>query len=126
MASITIEIPDALLSDAQAVAERANTPIEVIIGQLLEGYVQHLATRLPGNYEILFQYSLGRITEARATAALHLDDAEHLKWLTLQAGLPVPRLSLQESAAMQMHFAEMIDRFGKLGSADTADPEKTK
>jgi hypothetical protein len=45
---------------------------------------------------------------------LHLDDEESLSALTIQAGLPLPRLSLEETAVMQKNLGEMIDRFGKV------------
>lgn len=114
MPNFTIAIPDDLLADATACAEKTGASLDSIVRQLLEGYVRNESVPLSGNYEILFRYSLGRISERVAMRELHLDDEETLSALTIQAGLPLPRLSLGETAAMQKNFGEMIDRFGKV------------
>lgn len=114
MSNFTVAIPDDLLTDAKVCAAKAGTSVNSIIRQLLEGYVRNEHVPLSGNYEILFRYSLGQISAHIATQELHLDDEKTLRTLTIQAGLPLPRLSLEETAAMQKNFGEMIDRFGKV------------
>jgi plasmid stability protein len=114
MSNFTVAIPDDLLADAKVCAAKAGTSVNSIIRQLLEGYVRNESTPLSGNYEILFKYSLGQIPERTAMKELHLDDEESLSALTIQAGLPLPRLSLEETAVMQKNLGEMIDRFGKV------------
>ncbi|WP_031409501.1 ribbon-helix-helix domain-containing protein [Thiomonas sp. FB-Cd] len=112
MANFTVAIPDELLSQAKVVAARTDTSVNAIIRQLLEGYVRNESSPLSGNYEILFKYSLGQISEHNAMKELHLDDVETLALMTIQAGFPLPRLSLPETAAMQKNFGDMVDRFG--------------
>lgn len=114
MSNFTVAIPDDLLSDAKVCAAKAGTSVNSIIRVLLEGYVRNECVPLSGNYEILFKYSLGQIPEHKAIKELHLDDSETLNALTIQAGLPLPRLSLEETDAMQKTFGKMIDRFGKV------------
>jgi len=113
MPNFTIAIPDDLFADATACAEKTGASLDSIIRQLLEGYVRNESVPLSGNYEILFRYSLGQVPENGAMREPHLDDEAALSALMIQAGLPLPRLSLEETAAMQKNFGEMIDRFGK-------------
>lgn len=112
MANFTVAIPDDLLADAKVAAAKAGTSLNAIIRTLLEGYVRNERAPLTGNYEILFRYSIGQISEQDAVEELHLDDSDALHALTVQAGLALPRLSLEETAAMKRKFGEMIDRFG--------------
>ena len=112
MSNFTVAIPDDLLADAKVVAAKAGTSLNAILRTLLEGYVRNERGPLTGNYEILFRYSLGQISEKEAVKELHLDDINLLGVLTVKAGLPLPRLSLEETASMKKNFGEMIDRFG--------------
>ena len=112
MANVTVAIPDELLSQAKVVAARTDTSVNATIRQLLEGHIRNEGVPLSGNYEILFKYSAGQISEQSAMKELHLGNVEALALMTIQAGFPLPRLSLQETAAMQKNFGDMIDRFG--------------
>ena len=114
MSNFTAAIPDDLLADAKVCAAKAGTSVNAIIRLLLEGYTRNESAPLTGNYEILFRYSLGQIPEREAVEELHLNDRDSLNALTVQAGLPLPRLSLEETAAMKKWFGEMIDRFGSI------------
>lgn len=113
MSNFTVSIPDELLSRAKIVAAMTNTSINATIRSLLERHVQLLEKPLSGNYEILFKYSLGNINEDAVIRDLHLGSSEDLKILVLQAGLPLPRISLEEQKEMQDRFAKVLD--GKLG-----------
>lgn len=118
MPRVTVDIQTYLHIDAKACAAKAGTTVSAIIRQLLEGYVRNVSAPLPGNFEVLFRYSLGQMPMETAIKELHLESEDALNFLTNQAGLPRPRLSLKETAAMQKHFGEMLDRFG--------DPEAVK
>lgn len=112
MSNFTIVIPDDLLAEAEVCAAKAGTSVNSIIRLLLEGHVRNESVPLSGNYQILFRYSLGQIPEQVAIKELHLDSEDALNALLIQAALPTLRLSLEETAAMQKRFGEMIDRFG--------------
>ena len=112
MSNFTVAIPDDLLTDAKVMVAKTGTSVNSIIRVLLDGFVKNERNALSGNYEILLKYSLGQISTAKAVNLLHLADAQALKVLTIQSGLPLPRLSLQEEEAMQKRFGEMLDRFG--------------
>lgn len=114
MPRITINIPDDLLADTKACAAKAGVSVSELIRHLLAGHVRNERATLPGNFEVLLRFSLGQISERDAMAELHLDDEDALSVLTILAGLPLPRLSLEETAAMQKSFGEMLDRFGKI------------
>jgi len=113
MANFTVAIPDELLAEAKVAAARTDTSVNAILRQLLEGFVRGQAAALPGNFEVLFRYSLGQVSGQEAIKALHLADEETLHRMTIQAGFPLPRLSLQETAAMRKVAGDMMDRFGK-------------
>ena len=117
MPRITITVPDELLADAKACAAKAGVSVSELVRHLLAGHVRNERAPLPGNFEILLRFSLGQVSERDAMAELHLDDEDALSVLTILAGLPLPRLSLEETAAMRKNFGEMLDRFGKI-----ADP----
>jgi hypothetical protein len=112
MTNFTVAIPDNLLADAKVCAAKAGTSVNSILRVLLEGFVRNASAPLSGNSEILFKYSLGQMTEQKAIKLLHLDDEDDLRRMVLHAGLPLPRLSEQETEAMSKKFGEMIDRFG--------------
>ena len=112
MSNFTVAIPDDLLADAKVCAAKAGTSVNSIIRVLLEGFVRNESVPLSGNSEILFKYSLGQITDKKAMKLLHLENEDVLRLMTLHAGLPIPRLSDQETEAMSKKFGEMIERFG--------------
>jgi hypothetical protein len=112
MTNFTVAIPDDLLADAKVCAAKAGTSVNSILRVLLEGFVRNESAPLSGNSEILFKYSLGQMTEQKAMKLLHLDDEEDLRLMVLRAGLPLPRLSEQETEVMSKKFGEMIERFG--------------
>lgn len=110
MSKFTVSIPDDLLADAKSLAANSGTSLSEIVRLLLDGFVANGATALAGNHEILLKYSLGKLSAAEASKALHLDTANELHTLTLQAGFPLPRLSRQDEDAMQQRFSKMLDR----------------
>jgi hypothetical protein len=65
---------------------------------------------MTGNYDILLKYSLGELTSAQAMRRLHLTDEQALNKLTIDAKLPLPKLSDAETDAMSKRFGEMLDR----------------
>ena len=117
MANFTVAIPDELLAKSKVVAALAETSVNALIRALLEGHIESSSSALSGNYQILFRYSIGKITEEKALALLQQPDRERLHNLVRHAGLPLPRLDLQEAKKMQETFSEMIDRFGTKGKA---------
>ncbi len=110
MSNFTVAIPDDLLTNAKVMAAKAGTSVNALIRTLLDGFVQNESSPMSGNFEILLQYSLGQITPKKAVKLLHLEDEAALEKITLQAGFPVPRLSLQETDNMQKRFGEMLDK----------------
>ncbi len=113
MSNFTVAIPDDLLSDAKIVAAQTGTSVNSIIRQLLEGHVRSQRSAMPGNYEILFKYSLGQVTSRTAVRELHLDSDEALHAMVVNAGLPLPRLSQQETEQMQKRLHEMVEQHGQ-------------
>ena len=110
MSNFTVAIPDDLLTNAKVMAAKAGTSVNALIRTLLDGFVQNESSPMSGNFEILLQYSLGQITPKKAIKLLHLEDEAALEKVTLQAGFPIPRLSLQETDNMQKRFGEMLDK----------------
>lgn len=113
MSNFTVAIPDDLLTDAKVMAAKAGTSVNALIRALLDGFVQNESSPMSGNLEILLQYSLGQLTAKKATKLLHLDNEDALNSLTLNAGFPAPRLSLQDSESMQKRFGSMLDKASK-------------
>lgn len=70
---------------------------------------------MTGNYDILFMYSLGKISAKQAIKRLHITDEQVLNKMTLDAQLPLPKLSEAETNAMQKRFGEMLDNASRLG-----------
>lgn len=112
MTNFTVALPDDLLTDAKVFAARTGTSVNSIIRLLLEGFVRNESTAMPGNYELLLRYSLGQMSSAKVMKSLHLGSSEDLDKLVIKAGLPIPRLSISETEAMQKRFGEMLDRAG--------------
>ncbi len=110
MPKLIVGVPSDLLADAKVMAAKTGNPLSSIILGLLAGFVKNEAGPLTGNYEILLAYSLGRISAGNAAHQLHLDSESALNKLTLEAGLPIPRLGLQETEAMRKRFAETMDK----------------
>ncbi len=110
MSNFTVAIPDDLLTNAKVMAAKAGTSVNALIRTLLDGFVQNESSPMSGNFEILLQYSLGQISPKKAVKLLHLEDEVALEKITLQAGFPIPRLSLQETDNMQKRFGEMLDK----------------
>lgn len=117
MSNFTVAIPDDLLADAKIAAAKAGTSVNSVIRTLLEGFVRNESGPLTGNFEIIFRYSIGKLTAAKAVQELHLDTDEQLRAMTLQSGLPLPRLSINETDGMEKHFGTMVERFGRKASA---------
>lgn len=68
---------------------------------------------MTGNYDILLKYSLGELTAAQAMRRLHIaDDEQALNKLTLDAKLPLPKLSDKETEVMSKKFGELLDKAG--------------
>ncbi|MFM2435936.1 MAG: hypothetical protein RL063_1919 [Pseudomonadota bacterium] len=110
MSNFTVAIPDDLLTDAKVMAAKAGTSVNAIIRNLLDGFVQNESSPMTGNFEILLQYSLGQLTAKKAVKLLHMEDEANLQALTLKAGFPLPRISLQETEVMKKRFGEMLNK----------------
>ncbi len=68
---------------------------------------------MTGNYDILLKYSLGELTASQAMRRLHItDDEQALNKLTIDANLPLPKLSIEETDAMSKRFGELLDKAG--------------
>jgi len=110
MAARLIEIPEALAVEVDAMAAKAGVSTNEVVRALLEGFVQAERAPLSGNIEILLQFSLGQLEAAKAAQMLHLADENILYLLVRQVGLPLPRLSLEQTEAMRKQFGEMLDK----------------
>jgi len=111
--NFTVAIPDDLLTAAKVMAAKSGTSLNSIIRNLLDGFVNYGSAPLSGNYEILLKYSLGQIAGKRAIKSLHLESDVELNALTIQAGFPLPRVSLQENEDMKQRFHQMLERAEK-------------
>jgi plasmid stability protein len=108
MSNFIVAIPDELLTDAKVMAAKTGTSLNAIIRSLLDGFVQSESSPMAGNFELLLKYSLGQLTAKQTIKLLHLKDEAALHVLTLKAGFPLPRLSIQETEIMKKRFSEML------------------
>ncbi len=84
-----------LLKRAKVIAAKSETSINALFNAELRYLVETFeAAELSGNqnYKTLLDFSLGRIDDHLAFAALGIDSAEDLFLLMVQAHLPMPRL----------------------------------
>ncbi len=96
-----------LLKRAKVVAAKSETSINALFNAELRYLVETFEAAESGgtqNYKTLLDFSLGRISDVAAMAALGLDSEEDLFLLMVQAHLPMPRLS---EAVTQGMIAEL-------------------
>lgn len=92
-----------LLKRAKIIAAKAETSINALFNAELRYLVDTFeAAESSGNqnYKTLLEFSLGRINDTTAMAALGLDSAEDLFLLMAQAHLPMPRLAAVPTQSM--------------------------
>lgn len=97
-----------LLKRAKIIAAKSETSINALFNAELRYLVETFeAAEASGNqnFKILFNFSLGRIDDNAAKAALGIDSDEDLFLLMTQAHLPMPRLpeSSTEEMVNQLH-----------------------
>lgn len=92
-----------LLKRAKIIAAKSDTSINALFNAELRYLVETFEAAENGgnqNFRVLLDFSLGRIDDLAAMAALGIDSAEDLFLLMAQAHLPMPRLP--ESATREM------------------------
>lgn len=92
-----------LLKRAKILAAKSETSINALFNAELRYLVETFEAaerRGNQNFKILLDFSLGRIGDEEAFAALGIDSDEDLFLLMAQAHLPMPRIS--ETATQQM------------------------
>lgn len=92
-----------LLKRAKIIAAKSDTSINALFNAELRYLVETFEAAENGgnqNFRTLLDFSLGRIDDLAAMAALGIDSAEDLFLLMAQAHLPMPRLP--ESATREM------------------------
>lgn len=85
-----------LLKRAKVIAAKSDTSINALFNAELRYLVETFEAAENGgnkNFKTLLDFSLGRITDHEALAALGVDSQEDLFLLMTQAHLPMPRLA---------------------------------
>ncbi|MCE1182145.1 MAG: hypothetical protein LWW81_07545 [Rhodocyclales bacterium] len=92
-----------LLKRAKVIAAKSDTSINALFNAELRYLVETFeAAEMGGNqnFKTLLDFSLGRINDDQALAALGIDSQEDLFLLMAQAHLPMPRVSEAETQQM--------------------------
>ena len=92
-----------LLKRAKVIAAKSDTSINALFNAELRYLVETFETAEVGgnqNFKTLLDFSLGRINDHIALAALGIDSQEDLFLLMVQAHLPMPRLSAEITQGM--------------------------
>lgn len=102
MSNITFNFEDDLIKRAKVLAAQNSTSVNSIV----KDYLAHVVDSglqeedaMNGNMQILFNYSIGKISRMRARRMLGTDDAV-LTQMMRAAGLPPPRANLAQEEAM--------------------------
>jgi len=85
-----------LLKRAKIIAAKTDTSVNALFNAELRYLVETFESAEAAsnqNYRTLIEFSLGRIDDLAAMAALGIDSAEDLFLLMAQARLPMPRLA---------------------------------
>ena len=93
--NFTSSVDRDLLKRAKVIAAKSDTSINALFNTELRHLVETFeAAEMGGNqnFKTLLDFSLGRIGDHGALAALGIDSAEDLFLLMVQAHLPMPRL----------------------------------
>lgn len=92
-----------LLKRAKVIAAKSETSINALFNAELRHLVETFESAEVGgnqNFKTLLDFSLGRIDDSSALAALGIDSQEDLFLLMVQAHLPMPRLPEAVTQAM--------------------------
>lgn len=92
-----------LLKRAKVIAAKTDTSVNAIFNAELRYLVETFEAAESGgnqNFRTLLDFSLGRIDDQSAMAALGIDSAEDLFLLMAQAHLPMPRLPTATTQGM--------------------------
>ncbi len=101
--NFTSSVDRELLKRAKVIAAKADTSINALFNAELRYLVETFEAaekRGNRNYRTLLEFSLGRLDDADAMAALGITSDEDLFLLMAQAHLPMPRLADDATAAM--------------------------
>ena len=101
--NFTGSVDRALLKRAKVIAAKSDTSINALFNAELRYLVETFeAAELGGNqnFRTLLDFSLGRIDDHTALAALGSDSQEDLFLLMVQAHLPMPRLPVDATQCM--------------------------
>lgn len=112
MANITFSIDDETIREAKIAAAKLNTSVNAIIRVLLANFANDLEKidrNSIGNFQTLFDFSIGRINYRQAQARLGVDDRT-LFLMMCKAGLPMPRLSDQETERLASQAERILYR----------------
>ena len=92
-----------LLRRAKIIAAKSDTSINVLLNAELRHFVETYEAAEAAenqNFKTLLDFSLGRVDDTNAMAALGIDSDEDLFLLMSQAHLPMPRLPAATTQAM--------------------------
>ena len=101
--NFTGAVDRALLKRAKVLAAKADTSVNALFNAELRYLVETFEAAEAGgnqNFRTLLDFSLGRIDDAAALAALGIDSQEDLFLLMAQAHLPTPRLTGAQTRGM--------------------------
>lgn len=91
MSNFKVKISEELLTKVDLIADKSGKSVNDIVIKLLDNFVKYQSYPMNGNFEILFNYSLGKLSAKKTVKLLHMQDQAALHSLTLKAGLPLPR-----------------------------------
>jgi hypothetical protein len=100
-----------LLKRAKVVAAKSNTSVNALFNAQLRYLVETFEdaeSQRNANYPVLLDFSLGKVDERAAMAALGINGDEDLFLLMTQARLPMPRLPAAETAAMVQALHRLV------------------
>jgi hypothetical protein len=110
MGNVTFSLDEDLIRNAKVAAAKLDTSVNAVIRILLSNFASEVETmdsNSLGNFQTIFDFSMGKINFRQAQTRLNVDDRT-LFVLMSKAGLPMPRLSEQETKKMTMDAEEIL------------------
>lgn len=99
MPNITFSLDEETIRDAKIAAAKLDTSVNAIVRVLLKHFsqdVESIDENALGNFQTLFDFSIGKINYRQAQKRLGVNDRT-LFIMMCKAGLPMPRLSERET-----------------------------
>lgn len=112
LVNFTASVERDLLRRAKIIAAKKDTSVNALFNNELRYLVETLeaAERTDNlNYQVLLDFSLGRIDDLATMQALSIDSEEDLFLLMAKAHLPMPRLPTAKTEAMVRQLNDLLN-----------------